>query len=382
MLDTCYTDERVALGQVSGLGEGVLAPAEDVEMEKVVDRFLAQVGAKVVDSWGPAWTRYVLWINHGKHFSDTFVGSESLLKRARALQRKQMAGKHAPPSRASASVADSTWTPAQPQYSMLMSPNASTLDPNMSILGDLASTHPSSEAVAALSAPSADVRYAELLDEALAVEKDAADVPAPKSAEMETPIRNEPSRSFISPLLPGPAASSLASKLKGIVFSYLPRSPKPSQPKTKLKPVPAVNGPVLPVPPSEVFKKPRPPITTPTPKAAPKPAPPKDLVQLHPVPPPKPSMIPCPAQKTQTWVQLNPVPSRPSSSTGFNADGVRARRDSGASVKDLVKSFESMEKMQVAEREAERKLELRRSQSVKKWADSRIPKASKPGWRP
>ena len=57
-LDTCYTDERLVLAQQVGLGEGALAPAEDVDEEKVVQRFVERMGgAKVVDILGDTWTR-------------------------------------------------------------------------------------------------------------------------------------------------------------------------------------------------------------------------------------------------------------------------------------------------------------------------------------
>jgi hypothetical protein len=58
VLDICYTDERLDLGLKSGLGSGGLASAEDVDMEKVVDRFFERMGGtSVVGSLGPSWSR-------------------------------------------------------------------------------------------------------------------------------------------------------------------------------------------------------------------------------------------------------------------------------------------------------------------------------------
>ena len=50
-LDSCYTDERLALGGNS------LAPADQVDLEKVVGRFVAKVGEKALVAYGPSWTR-------------------------------------------------------------------------------------------------------------------------------------------------------------------------------------------------------------------------------------------------------------------------------------------------------------------------------------
>ena len=281
-----------------------------------------------------------------------------------------------------------SWSPAQ-QYSTLLSPNTSILkdlDPPRPIQETSTTTASaptnssqtdSTSASTFNTAPDSsvrEVRYSQLLEDAIAVEQGDSTY---ASHDLEdSPSQLEANRTFVSPLLPGRAAHSLASKVKGLIFSYLPRSPKTAP--AKQKPAPAANGPVLPVPPPEIFKQPRLPISTPAPKRTEKPAAPKDLVQLNRVPPPKPSMIPRPTQQPRRWVQLNPVPSRPSSSTGFNPAAPRERRDSGASVKDLVKTFETMEKMQTGERE----LELKRKKSTKQWAQSRTAKTGKATWRP
>lgn len=313
------------------------------------------------------------------------------MKRTRALQRKQMAGNNAPPSRSSDVSVMYSWTPSQ-QYSALLSPNTSILKdlarPQAGRTSSLASTSTSSTSTSAstsatmstsASTPPRDVQYSELLKSAIAVDRGDANVSADSQVEV-APSQPEANKSFVSPLLPGRAAHSLASKMKGLIFSYLPRSPKATS--TRQKPAPAAHGPVLPVPPAERFTRPRPPIITPARKQTEKPVPPNTLVQLNPVPPPKPSMIPRPTQQPQRWVQLNPVPSRPPSSMGLNASTLRERRDSGASVKDLVKTFETMEKTQVAERESQNRLESKRNRSIKQWNEARTIKSSKPTWRP
>lgn len=310
-----------------------------------------------------------------------------------------MAGPHA--RSADSSVVDSQ-TPQQ--YSTLLSPNVSILRdlelplPEQTYPLASTSTSVSTSTATSVSATTSvstlttsttptltndltppDAQYSKLLKDVVAAEMGDAASSASSKAEV-TPSQQETNKSFVSPLMPGRAAHSLASKVKGLLFSYLPRSPKTVSNKQKQKPTPAANGPVLPVPPPEVFKKPRLPIMTPAPKRSAKPAAPKSLVQLNPVPP-KPSMIPRPAQ-AQRWIQLNPVPSRPSSSASVNTNTLRERRDSGASVKDLVKTFEVMEKMQTAERESQKQLELKRNRSIRQWNEARTTKFSKPTWRP
>ncbi|KIP09797.1 hypothetical protein PHLGIDRAFT_34290 [Phlebiopsis gigantea 11061_1 CR5-6] len=363
-LDSCYTDERLALGEDS------LAPAEQVDLGKVVERFVGHVGERVLAASGPSWSR------------------ENLLKRARALQRKQMSANQAPPRQMLDTSAMCSWTSAH-QYSTLLSPNTSILkdldSPQPAPAASTTSSSTDSNQTSGFTSASVsntiptssagDVQYSQLLEDAKAEERGDA-VCASSIGVEDSPFQPSANRSFVSPLLPGRAAHSLASKVKGLIFSYLPRSPKTAP--AKQKPAPAANGPILPVPPPEIFKQPRPPITTPAPKRSEKSAAPKDLVQLNRVPAPKPSMIPRPTQQPRRWVQLNPVPSRPSSSAVFNPAAPRERRDSGASVKDLVKTFETMQKTQTTERE----LELRRQRGVKHWAEARAAKSSKATWRP
>ena len=54
LLDSCYTDERLAQTR----SPGVLASAEGVDLEKVVDRFVAALGSEeVIRTLGASWTR-------------------------------------------------------------------------------------------------------------------------------------------------------------------------------------------------------------------------------------------------------------------------------------------------------------------------------------
>lgn len=56
MLDSCFTDERYHLARSQGLPKGVLASVDDVEPQKVVERFIVILGSGLTDSHGPSWT--------------------------------------------------------------------------------------------------------------------------------------------------------------------------------------------------------------------------------------------------------------------------------------------------------------------------------------
>lgn len=59
-LDACYTDERLALGELLGLGADELASADVVELEDVVERFVKILGGdEVLEQFGSQWTRCV-----------------------------------------------------------------------------------------------------------------------------------------------------------------------------------------------------------------------------------------------------------------------------------------------------------------------------------
>ncbi|KAI0634994.1 hypothetical protein C8Q77DRAFT_1105212 [Trametes polyzona] len=382
LLDACFTDERLALGSHKRpIGEAVLAPVDDVDLDRVVDRFLEQTGGIPMDDCWPGWSR------------------ADLLRRTQALQKKQRSGKVAPPT-PSGRFASATLSEV-PDFTPLPSRHSS-VQPGLFRSESATSSHSAKAPVpASLLAP----RYSHLLDEAIAisrgesglhantqpVEYRSLSVPAPQTHTSEadtssanlTSVAATPKAASEQPAQLTPSRS-IASRMKGFFFSYLPTASKKTQPKKPAAPA----HPGLPIPPPEVFQKPRPPIATPVSKPPSKPVPPKELVQLHHAPPPKPSMIPRPAQqKPKRLVELHPAPPppppRPRSSTGLLSD----RRSSSGSVKDLVRTFESLEQQQERERQEEA-TRLRRVRSVGEWAASagqRGPQATKsrlPAWKP
>ncbi|RDX46692.1 hypothetical protein OH76DRAFT_1406776 [Lentinus brumalis] len=379
LLDACFTDERIALGSNKRIGEATLAPVEDVVLDNVVNRFLDYTGGIPQDECWPGWTR------------------EDLLRRTLALQRKQRAGKGAPPtpngrfgSTALSEVPDFTPLPSR----------QSSMQPGYGRGESTSSTQSTKPPVpASLLAP----RYSHLLNEAIAVSRNestpskpveyrSASVPAPEQrsvslppqspalaqrSESEAPEAGDADTSMEVPQ--SLAQRSIATRMKGFFWSYLPRATKPAGLKKPAGPA----HPGLPIPPPELFQKPRS-VSTPASKPIAKPVPPKDLVHLHHAPPPKPSMIPRPVQqKPKRLVELHPAPppeSRPRSSLSTVSD----RRSSSGSVRDLVKTFESLEKQQERER-IEEAARLRRVKSVGEWAAAAGTRGQaqgkKPGWR-
>ncbi|KAI8986785.1 hypothetical protein BD414DRAFT_461162 [Trametes punicea] len=378
LLDACFTDERLALGSHKRpLGEAVLAPADDVDLDHVVDRFLEQTGGVPVEECWPGW------------------GREDLLRRAQALQKKQRSGKVAPPTPSGrfASLALSE----VPDFTPLPSRHSS-VQPGLQRRESTVSVQSTKPAVpASLLAP----RYSHLLEEAVAISRgeshlhSSASIPVEyRSASMlaseqqERPAQSDGEHNMTdvpqAASEPPPQVApnrSIASRMKGFFFSYLPTASKKTQPKKP--PAPAQPG--FPIPPPEVFQKPRPPIATPVSKPPAKPVPPKELVQLHHAPPPKPSMIPRLAQKPKRLVELHPAPPpqpRPRSSTGFLSD----RRSSSGSVKDLVRGWESLKEREERERQEEA-TRLRRVKSVGEWAAAtgargQAQQGQKPTWKP
>lgn len=162
-------------------------------------------------------------------------------------------------------------------------------------------------------------RYSHLMDEAIAISKSTG---------------GEPSGSSGITVKGPPDSPSLFRRLTSPLFSYLPLLSKGTpeeQSKERDK-----SG--LPLPPPELFEQERCPIVTPAPKVPPKPTHPKDQVELHAVPP-KPSVIPKPKMQPRRLVDLRPAPPKPESAKSLLKD----RRGSGGSVKDLVKSFETLD---------------------------------------
>ncbi|KAI0341515.1 hypothetical protein BDW22DRAFT_311571 [Trametopsis cervina] len=328
VLDGCYTDERLAIGKQQG--RATMASVDEVNPDHVVDRYLGLLGGDAIEEPGSAWSR------------------SNLLKRVRALKRKQSAGNVALPSNSpSAAASRNYWTPSQ-NYSMLMSPN-------MSLFEDL------------LPLPKHDTRSKP--SEQPTDPRANHQITTKSSSRVDQSGRSR----FGMPDRPRPPPPSLANKVKGLFYSYLPKAssiPKPSQAPTKAQ------APVLPAPPPELFRRPRAPIVTPAPKPAPKPPHPRDLVHLNHVSLPKPS-LPRPTSMSESQGATKSIPSRsslPKDSTAIS----RERRDSGASVKDLVKTFESMEQLQAASVRAGRALEAKKKSSREGLRDTN----PKPTWRP
>ena len=328
--------------------------------------------------------------------------SDDLLRRTLALQRKQRAGKGAPPT--PSGRLGSLPLSEVPDFTPLPS-RQSSVQPGFGRRESVSSAQSTKPPVpASLLAP----RYSHLLEEAIAVSRNetstptaskpveyrSASVPAPQQRSVSIPPQSPAAaqrseseaptggNADTSMELPQTLAQrSIAARMKGFFWSYLPRATKPSGPKKPAAPA----HPGLPIPPPEVFAKPRA-VATPVSKPIAKPVPPKELVHLNHAPPPKPSMIPRPTQrKPQRLVDLHPAPPpepRPRSSLSIVSD----RRSSSGSVRDLVKGFESLEKMQERE-QMEEAARLRRVRSVGEWAaaaGTRGPaqaQGKKPVWR-
>jgi len=206
-------------------------------------------------------------------------------------------------------------------------------------------------------------RYSHLMDEAAAISRGASGEPPASSSGVTVKAP--------------PDSPSLFRRLTSPLFSYLPllskgASEDPSRDSDK-------SG--LPLPPPELFEKERDPIVTPAPKAPPKPTHPKDQVELHTVPP-KPSMIPKPKTQPKRLVELRPALLKPEPEP-VTKNLVNDRRQSGGSVKDLVKSFETLD-----ESVSSLKSSTRSMQSINDWGSNSLgagPKgegSSKPQWKP
>lgn len=252
---------------------------------------------------------------------------ENLLSRARALQKKQRSGNVAPPTPTLRGVTPLTSLEHVPDFTPL--PRRSWPKPKLPT--PFASTpfdgiNDKSKLHAPLLAP----RYGHLLEEAIAVgsETRESSVLIPPPTTKKTPPSDN---------MTAQPRTTVGKRVKGFFFSYLPTLSKTSQP-LKVKP----SQPGLPLPSLETVVKPRGPVATPARPPIPKPPHPKELVQLNPAPAPQPSMIPRPS-KPQRLVELHPVtPPQPAPPV----DIPRPRRSSGASVKDLVRSFEDLENQQ------------------------------------
>lgn len=217
----------------------------------------------------------------------------------------------------------------------------------------------SSRLPATLMAP----RYSHLMDEAVAISKGSGSQPSSSSSGVA--------------IKAPPDTPSLLRRLASPLFSYLPLLSK-SAPEEPSK---GDDRSGLPLPPPELFEKERGPVTTPAPKPPQRSIAPKDQVELHTVPP-KPSMIPKPKAQPKRLVDLRPAPQKPEPEP-VTRSLAKDRRESGGSVKDLVKSFETLD-----ESVSSLKSSTRSIQSVNDWRTESLragPKgegSGKPQWKP
>jgi hypothetical protein len=326
----------------------------------------------------------------------TYIYSDSLLTRTRALQKKQRSGNIAPPTPGRQSPMSSRLS-VVPDFTPITRlrphpPLRPKLPPPMtgSPFGSLPlGRRP--KVPASLLAP----RYSHLLEEAIAVSQDEPPMPQPvlatnmspfesnaadvsvKSA-VNTDLNHHQEESFdfsasveqdVPPPMEQPSPG-LSKRVKGFFFSYLPTLSKTTPPQKSEKT--RSNQPGLPLPPPELLGKARGPISTPVRPPLPRAVPPKEQVHLQHAPSPKKPTLPRP-QKPQRLVALHPTPP-PAPTTPVPIP--RNRRSSGGSVKDLVKSFEDLDSDVVAT-----KSETKKVWSIGDWKGDRCT-GNRPAWRP
>lgn len=304
---------------------------------------------------------------------------EDILKRAKALQKKQRTGQGAPPT-PTLRFSSVSSTPTVPDFTPVHPARRQGFS---STLPMLAAPEFQVQTTPRLPASLMGPRYSHLLEEARSLSKQ--DGPEP-STPGEPSSDDEPTTGATSYLTPDhsvqevvPQTPSMRSRMKGFFFSYLPTLKK----KTPVQRTHEPARPGLPLPPPEVLEKPRGPVVTPQPRPAPRPAHPKELVNLQHAPPP--TRIPALPRAPKRLVDLRPVSPPPVASTPVNIP--EGRRSSAGSVKDLVNSFEEMDQSREIEARA---LELRRQKSRGRLAaDAKTTtmtttstmKGNRPAWR-
>ena len=299
---------------------------------------------------------------------------ENILKRAKALQKKQRVGQGAPPtptlrfSSVSSTPTVPDFTPVHPARRQ----GVSSTQPRLATLAFLAQTTP--RLPASFLAP----HYSHLSEEAKTLSKQVSPEPGtlgepptlPTPTDdglvpgMESPMKRDQTVQEV-PLTP-----SVDSWVKVFLFSYLP-----TLKKTPVRKNHEPARPSLPLPPPELLEKPRGPIIMPQPKPLPCSTHPKELVHLQHAPPP--TRLPTLLRMPKQLVDLRPVsPLTVASAPIEIPDGWRS---SGGSVKDLVNSFEEMDRSREIEAHA---LELRRQKNARLAANETIRTgSSRPAWR-
>jgi hypothetical protein len=281
-----------------------------------------------------------------------------MLKRAKALQKKQRSGQGAPPtptlrfSSVSSTPTVPDFTPVHPARRQ----GINSTQPMLAAPSFLAQT--TQRLPPSLLAP----RYSHLLEEAKSLSKQDSlgpRVPGESPAPLTPTTDDRPVDSMTSHMKEEeseqeiPLTPSVPSRVKGFLFSYLPTLKKKTPAQKWHEPA----RPGLPLPPPELLEKPRGPIITPKPKPAPRSTHPKELVHLQHAP--TPSLIPTLPRIPKRLVDLRPVSPPPVASAPITIP--EGRRSSNGSVKELVSSFEEMDRSREIEAHA---LELRRKKSA------------------
>lgn len=355
--------------------------------------------------------------------TDKPAHSDMLRQRIKALQKKQRAGKVAPPSTplstpsTTANTSISTFggekrlpsmevpdfTPlgrrAKPPRKSRPSTENLRSKAETSFGSSISTTNGRKSPPTTLLAP----RYSHLLDEARAISADVSDLsmgqdssmedhahPTTTDAHSESAPAQAPNLIMETPKIPQAdrssfktPATSLRKRLSGIFFSYMPTLTAKTAPPPRRIPQDAQPG--LPLPPPEVLQKSRT-VKTPAKAPLPKPVPLKQLVELNPAPQPKPSMIPRwnRNQEPKRLVSLQRIPPPPTLGSGTSNGPSRPRRSSGASVKDLVKGFEELGARLEAEGRKSRPnsaLSMRSDRGMIA-APGTLMGLSRPGWKP
>lgn len=298
-----------------------------------------------------------------------------LLTRARVLAKKQRSGNIAPPTPNGSR--QSSVAPFPGMHSVDITPMSRALERRQSMtLGE------KGKIPATLLAP----RYSYLMDEAIALnnEYDAAlahdrtastsvDVgPSEAQGQRKTPPRE------LTTMEPPP---TIGRRVKGWFTSFRSptKSPAPELPSpapVQLKPVPAQEDEEY-VLASDVVRN-RPPIITPGPKEMPREPPHRELVDLEHVPTPLPkSAAPRVPQRLVDLRPVSPPPPMPKQPVHIP----RMRKDSGGSVKELVQSFEEMERREEMEARARKRSEqVLRVRNIGRLKNAKG--KGKPVWRP
>lgn len=297
-----------------------------------------------------------------------------MLKRAKALQKKQRSGQGAPPtptlrfSSVSSTPTVPDFTPVHPARRQ----GVNSTQPRLAAPSFLAQT--TQRLPPSLLAP----RYSHLLEEAKSLSQQDSlgpRTPGESPAPLNPTANDRPVDGMISYVKQEeseqeiPLTPSVRSRVKGFLFSYLPTLKKKTPARKTHEPA----RPGLPLPPPELLEKPRGPIVTPQPRPAPRTTHPKELVHLQHAPPP--TRIPTLPRIPKRLVDLRPISPPPGTSAPIEIP--EGRRNSGGSVKELVSSFEEMDRSREIEAHA---LEVRRKKSAALVA-ANATSSSRPAWK-